>query len=171
MDNDFNKDLFVSYVGNVFVKLLTGISTGNLDDVKHFLDKSLIDRYNDIILNNEKLKQRMIYDEVNVRTVNIVNSYVQDNKNYIDVNILAKYIYCVIDEDGNTISGDDSRSFMVNYKLTFAKKINNKEHGIVRKCPGCGASIDVNGSGTCKYCGAVYNLDDYDYVLMEIEKV
>ena len=27
-----------------------------------------------------------------------------------------------------------------------------KELGIVRKCPHCGASMDINNSGYCKYC-------------------
>ena len=48
------------------------------------------------------------------------------------------------------------------------KKIDGRNAGIVRKCPACGSSIDVNNNGKCNYCGAIYNNEDYDYVLSNI---
>ena len=34
-----------------------------------------------------------------------------------------------------------------------------------RGCAGCGASIDVNASGICPYCGTVYNQEDKNWIL------
>ncbi len=36
-------------------------------------------------------------------------------------------------------------------------------------CPGCGKSANVNESGHCKCCGATFNMEDYDYILSDIE--
>ena len=73
-----------------------------------------------------------------------------------------------IDSDGNYVSGiNDHRIEKLN-RLTFMKKIDGRNAGIVRKCPACGSSIDVNNNGKCNYCGAIYNNEDYDYVLSNI---
>ena len=45
------------------------------------------------------------------------------------------------------------------------KKIDFQTVGTVNKCPGCGASIDVNASGICPYCGTVYNQEDKNWIL------
>ena len=57
----------------------------------------------------------------------------------------------------------------VDYNLTFTKKINAKEQGIVNRCPTCRAPLSVNTSGVCEYCGSTYNQEDYDWVLTKLE--
>ena len=76
--------------------------------------------------------------------------------------------YIISTITGDLIRGDDSKRIEKTYRLTFEKKLNTKEKSIVRKCPGCGASISVNTSGKCEYCGTIYNLEDYDYILTNI---
>ena len=44
------------------------------------------------------------------------------------------------------------------------------KQGIVRKCPTCGASMNINNSGECEYCHSIYNQEDYDWVLTKLEK-
>ena len=53
--------------------------------------------------------------------------------------------------------------------LTFVKKATAQKQGVVRKCPTCGAPLSVNTSGKCEYCGSIYNQEDYDWVLNELE--
>ena len=39
------------------------------------------------------------------------------------------------------------------------------------KCPSCGASIDVNRSGHCEYCGTTFDNENYDWILTSIRDV
>ena len=54
------------------------------------------------------------------------------------------------------------------YKLVVTKKRQFLQQGVVRKCPGCGASLSVNTKGVCEYCGTTYNMEDYNYILTSI---
>ena len=92
-----------------------------------------------------------------------------EDKEIIDVEIVSRYMDYIIDiNTGDLISGDDTRRIERRNILRFEKKLNTKDFGIVRKCPGCGASINVNNTGKCEYCDTIFNLDDYDYILVSI---
>ena len=170
-DPEFTESKFKTYVDNVFIKLHMGVVTKNLEDIKHFVSEEIYNKYQKIVENLNQKHLIQMYDEINVAQTDILNYKVTDTYMIIEVNLISRYLDYLMDEDGNYISGDtDVRSEKSNH-LIFTKKINYKETKTVRKCPGCGASIDVNASGKCDYCGTIYNLEEKDWVLTSIEIV
>ena len=166
---DFNEAMFKTKVDNIFVKLYTCIMKGDLADVRHFISEELYNNYinkiNELISHNK----RQMYDEINVKNTMIINRKILEDKEIIDVEIVSRYMDYIIDiNTGDLISGDDTRRIERRNILRFEKKLNTKDFGIVRKCPGCGASINVNNTGKCEYCDTIFNLDDYDYILVSI---
>lgn len=166
---DFNEAMFKTKVDNIFVKLYTCIMKGDLTDVRHFVSEELYNNYinkiNELISHNK----RQMYDEINVKNTMIINRKILEDKEIIDVEIVSRYMDYIIDiNTGDLISGDDTRRIERRNILRFEKKLNTKDFGIVRKCPGCGASINVNNTGKCEYCDTIFNLDDYDYILVSI---
>lgn len=166
---DFNEAMFKTKVDNIFVKLYTCIMKGDLTDVRHFISNELYNNYmnkiNELISHNK----RQMYDEINVKNTMIINRSILEDKEIIDVEIVSRYMDYIIDiNTGDLISGDDTRRIERRNILRFEKKLNTKDFGIVRKCPGCGASINVNNTGKCEYCDTIFNLDDYDYILVSI---
>ena len=166
---DFNEAMFKTKVDNIFVKLYTCIMKGDLTDVRHFISEELYNNYinkiNELISHNK----RQMYDEINVKNTMIINRKILEDKEIIDVEIVSRYMDYIIDiNTGDLISGDDTRRIERRNILRFEKKLNTKDFGIVRKCPGCGASINVNNTGKCEYCDTIFNLDDYHYILVSI---
>ena len=166
---DFNEAMFKTKVDNIFIKLYTCIMKGDLTDVRHFISEELYNNYinkiNELISHNK----RQMYDEINVKNTMIINRKILEDKEIIDVEIVSRYMDYIIDiNTGVLISGDDTRRIERRNILRFEKKLNTKDFGIVRKCPGCGASINVNNTGKCEYCDTIFNLDDYDYILVSI---
>ena len=166
---DFNEAMFKTKVDNIFVKLYTCIMKGDLTDVRHFISEELYNNYinkiNELISHNK----RQMYDEINVKNTMIINRKILEDKEIIDVEIVSRYMDYIIDiNTGDLISGDDTRRIERRNILRFEKKLNTKDFGIVRKCPGCGASINANNTGKCEYCDTIFNLDDYDYILVSI---
>lgn len=168
-DTNFNEGSFKSYVANVFVKLFTSVMLDELDNVKHFLSEDVYNQYKSKIddLNNKGVRQ--IYDELNVKDSSIIKVSITDTDFVITVLITSRYMDYMVDKNsGNFISGNNQSRIEKNYTLIFTKKRNFLQQGVVRKCPGCGASISVNTSGKCEYCGTIYNLEKYDYILTSI---
>ena len=166
---DFNEAMFKTKVDNIFVKLYTCIMKGDLTDVKHFISEELYNYYTNKINELSNFNKRQMYDEINVKNTSIINRSVLENKEIIDVEIISRYMDYIIDlNTGDTISGNDTRRIEKRNILRFEKKLNTKDFGLVRKCPGCGASINVNNTGKCEYCDTIFNLEDYDYILVSI---
>lgn len=167
--NDFNEAMFKTKVDNIFVKLYTAEMKQDLSDVMHFINDDVRDMFQNRIDENKRLNRRQMYDEINVKSTNIIDRCTTDDKEIVEVLIISRYMDYVIDMNtGTTIEGDDTRRIEKRNTLVFEKKINSKNIGIVRRCPGCGASMSVNTSGKCEYCGTIFNQEDYDYVLVKL---
>lgn len=167
--NEFNEAMFKTKVDNIFVKLYTCITKGNLTDVKHFISKDLEDNFQNKINEISSHNQRQIYDEINAKNTRIIDRVVTEEKETVKVEIISRYMDYIIDLDtGDTIRGDDTRRIEKTNILTFEKRLNTKNNNLVMKCPGCGASINVNNSGKCEYCDTIFDLEDYDYILVSL---
>ena len=168
-DTNFNEASFKSYIDNIFVKLFTAIMLDELDTVKHFLSENVYNEYQEKINNLNSKNIRQMYDELNVKTSNIQNIEITAEYFIITVSLTARYMDYLINKDtGDFISGNNTSRIEKHYTLTFTKKRNFLQQNAVRKCPGCGASINVNNNGICDYCGTSYNLEKYDYILTNI---
>ena len=168
-DKDFSESKFITYVNNVFIQIYTALMTKEIENIKHFVTDDVYGQLKQKvdILNQKGLIQ--MYDELNVAKTDILHYQVEDNQMIIQVMILSRYLDYFVDLDGNYVSGNrDSRVSRNNY-LTFMKKIDFQIVGTVNKCPGCGASIDVNASGICPYCGTVYNQEDKNWILSSMK--
>lgn len=167
--NEFNEAMFKTKVDNIFVKLYTCIMKGDLTDVKHFISNELYDRFTLRIKELSSYNQRQMYDEINVKNTNILSRNINDNKEVIEVEIISRYMDYILNLDtGDLVSGDDTRRVEKRNILRFEKRLDTKDISLVRRCPGCGASIDVNHTGKCEYCDTIFNNEDYDYILVEI---
>lgn len=168
--NEFNEAMFKTKVDNIFVKLFTSIMKGDLSDVDHFISDEVKNKYMTYINELKSRNKRQMYDELNVKDTKILSRKELEDKEVIEVEIISRYMDYIIDIDsGETIKGDDTRRIEKRNILVFEKKNDTKDIKLVRKCPGCGASISVNTSGKCDYCGTIYNLEDYDYILTDIQ--
>lgn len=172
IDSTFNESMFITKVNNIFVKLFTAIMLDKLDTVDHFINDEVYDAANNILNNVKSNGWRQMYDELNVKESKITNIEVNNDVYIINVYLQSRYMDYIINlGNGSLVSGNNSSRIQVDYNLTFTKKSNAMKQGIIRKCPGCGAPVNVNTSGICDYCGTSYNQEDYDWVLVKLEKI
>lgn len=168
-DTKFIEEDFLSYAANVFVKSFSAIMLGNLNDVDHFLTDEVFEKIKSIREENDKKNQIQMYDELNVKNIEIIDFKIIDNDIEIYVDLDSRYMdYKMDKETKKTISGNDKERIERNYKLVFTKKLSAIKNDFINKCSGCGASMDTNSSGVCPYCGKIFVQEEHDYVLKSI---
>ena len=171
-DNNYNESMFITRVNNIFTKLFTGIMFQNLDDIRHNISDNVYKFATNIISENKDKNLRRMYDELNIKNTDIVSRTVSDNYFEVEVIITTRYLkYFIKLDSGDYVSGDKDNRVMEKYRLIFKKRKNTKVQKSVRYCTNCGASIDINDSGKCRYCNTYYDSAKYDYILDKIEEV
>lgn len=168
-DNTFSENSFIAKVDNTFIMLLTAIMTDNLQRVEHKISSELFKHYSNVISQLNANNERQLYDELNVKKTSIEKIEQVENKYRIYVLLTSRYMdYRVNKTTGNFKSGNNTSRIEKDFYLTFEKNINVKNEQNAKKCPGCGANIDVNFSGKCDYCGAIYDTENYGWILTSI---
>lgn len=168
-DNTFMESKFKTNANNIFIQLYLALTTNNLDRVKHFISDEV---YNEFKLRLDELNNQneiQMFDEINAADINITDVIEEENKFIIKATLISKYLDYRVDKTTHKkISGNDyERVQKINY-LTFEKIKSATKQSNARKCPACGANIDVNNNGKCPYCDTIYNLKDHDWILTSI---
>lgn len=169
-DKDFAEAKFRAKVDNMFIQTYTGVMKQDLSKVEHFLSKEMFEKYSKKVENLKSKNQLQIYDELNVSDTNIINIDELEDKFVIKVSLLTKYLDYIITKDTKKyISGNREVRVEKRVKITLSKIKNAKSMEQARKCDGCGANMDLNKTGVCEYCGTVFELKNYDWVIDNIE--
>lgn len=168
-DKDFTEAKFKTKVDNMYIQIFTAVMKQDLIRVKHFLSEELYSKFEKKVeeLQNKNLMQ--IYGELNVSDTNIINASESDDEFEIEVKLLTKYLDYKIDKNTKKMVSGNSEVRTEEYKkIILTKTKNAKSLGIARTCQSCGANMDLNFNGRCPYCGTVFELKKYDWVIKDI---
>ncbi|HJJ04446.1 MAG TPA: TIM44-like domain-containing protein [Clostridiaceae bacterium] len=168
-DKDFTEAKFKAKADNIFIQLYTAVMKQDLTRVKHFLSDDLYKKFEEKVrlLNERNVIQ--IYGELNVSETRIAQISENEDNFEIEVNLLTKYLDYQIDKQTKKIvSGDNEVRTEKVMRLLFTKTKMAKSLGVARKCQSCGANIDLNMDGRCAYCGTIFKLERYDWILKNI---
>ena len=170
-DDDFTEATFLTKADHIFIMILSAIMENDLSSVKHYLSEDVYNHFDELVKSYEKDKVIRLFDEMNVKSTDIVNYTVEDNKLNIKVLLVSRYMDYFIDEDGEFKSGINDHRIELEHHITFTKRLDAKDLDEVRRCPSCGHSLDINASGLCPYCGQTIDMSDYDYIITEIDNI
>lgn len=170
LDPTFTESGFKTKVDNIFVMLHMSFMTDNMKRVEHFLSKGVFDEFSNKLNIFNSNNERQMYDELNVKSTDIIDVEVTDDKYIIIVRLISRYMDYIIDKNSCKYKRGNNQSRVEKENiLIFEKKRSAKQQGIVRYCSNCGHPMDVNRTGYCEYCHTTYNQQDYDWILTSIE--
>lgn len=168
-DQTFSESAFKAKVDNIFIQVYIAVMKQDLKKVQHFLSENVYNKYAQKIMELQSKNIIQVYDELNVSNTQIMSITDNEEEFQITVKLLTKYLDYIIDKTTRKyISGnrDVRREKYVTLVLTKTK--NAKVLGAARRCDCCGANMDLNKTGICEYCGSVYELKKYDWVVTQI---
>ena len=169
LDPTFSLPNFITKVDNIYVMLCTSVMTNNLKRVSHFLSDEVYKKYEDKINELNKKNVIQMYDELNVKSTEVIDVKITEEEYIITVRLVSRYMDYLINKDTREfVRGNNSRRIEVENTLVFTKKVGAKKLSAARSCPSCGANMDLNKTGVCPFCGNVFEQDDHDFILTDI---
>lgn len=169
-DSEFSESKFKSKVENEFIQIMLSMVSRKTLQVKHFVNDEVYERIINKIKNDVDNGRIQIYDELNVAGVELTNIEELEDRFKINVTVHSKALnYYLSLATRKYLSGNNSSRTDRDYHLVFEKIKDNKSLGAARRCPACGANLDVNKTGVCTYCGTILKLENYDWVITSMD--
>jgi predicted lipid-binding transport protein (Tim44 family) len=172
-DPQFDGAAFVERVRGAFVALQEAWSSRDLDVARGFMSPGLYYGWSTQVETMAAEQRKNVIENVQIRSiapVGVVHGRAVDD---VTVRIDAACVDYEVDErTGRTVFGSRDLEPFVEF-WTFQRSTNAKtpEHGLLdKRCPNCGAPLDVNQIGQCHYCKAAVTSGKFDWVLSRIEQ-
>lgn len=167
-----NEAELLTKVNNIYVMLMMSLMDGKLDRVSHFISENLQNKEQTKIDEWNQKNEQPIFGELNVKESTVISTQTFDEYEEVKVLLIGRYLDYVLDKTtGNIKYGDTSNRVEYQYVFRLTKKKDVKKRGLVYHCPSCGASLDINNTGVCSYCGEVSSVQNYDWIVADIEKI
>lgn len=119
--------------------------------------------------------KRNVLEDLSVGDLTIIAAHSDANYDTVTVRVLAACAdYDVDDQSGRVVRGNQRvEQWMEDWTFQRSSSASTPDAGgtMTQKCPNCGAPLDLDLSGVCKYCKAPVSSGAYDWVLARISQV
>lgn len=177
IDELFNKDEFIAWSKDVFVKLQEAWMNREWDSIRHFESNELFEMHKKQLQGYIDNHQINMMERICVKSAYLSNFTQSGDKDILTIVLNSKMIdYIINDETREVIKGDTTTERHSTYKLVFVRKTGIKtKPGMqtvdTKNCPNCGAPTEITSSGKCEYCGSVITTGEFNWVLSNLEKI
>lgn len=174
-DINFNKDEFLAWAKEVFIKLQSAWSNRNCEEIIYFETLPLYEQHKTQIQRYIDNGQRNIIQGICINLLEFLSFEEKDDREYLHVLINSEMTDYIIDENtGKILQGDMDTRRVTTYEMTFVRKKGVKTVPGMQtikeiECPNCGALTKITSFGKCTYCGSGINSEDFTWILANLE--
>ena len=175
-DPAFSESKFLGEVSNLYVRFQDAWTARDLTDVRPHLTEELYAKSDRQVKAYIQRGQTNHVERVSVLSANIVGCTKDAKNDIVTVEIVSRIVdYVTDDRTKNVVRGDMNKELFMTYRWTFIRSLGKQtaEDALVddKKCPNCGAPLDLNRSAVCEYCGSVVTSGDYGWVVSNIQGI
>jgi len=172
-DPQFDSEQFRARVQQAFFALQQAWQDRDLGASRPFMSPGLYLGWSSQVQQLIELHKKNVLEGLRVDGVDVVKVVHGEAFDNIAVRVTATCADYEVDErNGRMIFGSRSPSQFVEY-WTFQRSVGAQTTGrsiLDRVCPNCGAPLEINQVGECRYCRAAVTSGRFDWVLSRIEQ-
>ena len=175
-DPAFNKEEFVAWSKNLFIKLQQAWTARDWSTIRTFETESLFEQHKNQLQGYINNNQINVMDRICVNYAHLYNYRVEGDKEILTVRLNSRMEDYIIDATTKQVlKGQKGLDKVNTYLLTFIRKngVKTKQGTIevnTTNCPNCGAPTQITSSGKCDYCGSVITTGEYSWALSNLER-
>jgi hypothetical protein len=173
-DPNFTEQQFLDRAQLAFFLLQKAWQDRNVDEGRAYMSPGLYMGWKLQVDQMTAQHRKNVLESLYIQGLHIVKASHDNNFDTITIRVDASAKdYDVDDQTGKKLGGDGSDTPFTEY-WTFTRSAGAKtlvSGGVTeKKCPNCGAPLEVNATGECKYCGQAVTSGKFDWVLGKIDQ-
>ncbi len=174
-DPAFNQETFLEQVQRTFFVVQEAWSQRKPDMSRQVMADGLWQQHRVQIQGYLDAHKRNVLEDLTVGDLRIIAARSDGSYDTITVRVSAACAdYDVDDQSGRIVRGDRKvRQWAEDWTFQRSSSAVTRPAGgtLSAKCPNCGAPLDLDLAGVCKYCKAPVSSGSYDWVLARIAQL
>ena len=174
-DPAFNQEAFLESVQRAFFVVQEAWTERKPDMSRQVMADGIWQTHRAQIQKYVDEHKRNLLEDLSVGDLTILSAHTDQTYDTIIVRILAACAdYDVDDKSGKVVRGNKGvGEWQEDWTFQRSSQATTKPAGgtLSSKCPNCGAPLDLDLQGVCKYCHAPIMSGKYDWVLARISQV
>ena len=174
-DRNFNREVFLEQVQRTFFVVQEAWTQRKPEMSRQVMADGLWQQHRVQIQGYVDAHKRNVLEDLAVGSLSIIGAHTDANYDTITVRVLAACAdYDIDDRNERVIRGHRQvENWMEDWTFQRSSSATTPKDGgtMTAKCPNCGAPLDLDLSGVCKYCKAPVSSGSYDWVLARISQV
>ena len=174
-DPDFDREAFLEQVQRTFFVVQEAWTQRKPDMSRQVMADGLWQQHKVQIQGYVDAHKRNVLEDLAVADLSIIAAHSDATYDTVTVRVTACCAdYDVDDQNGKVIRGNKAvENWAEDWTFQRSSTATTKTGGgtMSAKCPNCGAPLDLDIAGVCKYCKAPVSSGAYDWVLARIAQV
>lgn len=168
---NFDKSKFIEEGYGIYLAVQDAWMNFKLEDVKNVLTDEMYNMYESQLDTLQVKGEQNIMKDFVRKNAYLKNVEVQnDNITITACYVIEFYDYIIEQSSGKVLRGSSNNKIRITYNMKFRKTVNAKS--VLTNCPNCGAKLEeMNGAGTCKYCGSKIVYENSKWVLTDKKNI
>ncbi len=170
-DPSFLWPAFEQRVALIFGEFQLAWSNRDLVKMRPYLSDNLFQMQEYWVEAYRAQKLRNVTENARIERIELARVESDASFDALTIRLWATSLDYTVTDDGKLVTGSKSRERRYSEYWTLIRGSSRK--GPTRTepvCPNCGAPLDINMVGTCKYCQAKVTSGEFDWVLSRIEQ-
>ena len=176
LDPGFDEAAFTEHLSNLYVQMQEQWHNRDIEDLKPYFTDALYNQSARQLAEKKRAGQTPCTERVAVLEVKPRGFYQSGGLDHMVVRVRTRIVaYTLDDATGEVISGDRNKEKFMEYEWDLSRK-----SGVITEaakkmqsisCPNCSASLDINQTARCPYCGSVVTVVNEDWALSNIKGI
>ena len=174
IDPSFNAEQFRDKVSNLYVQFQNAWQKKDLSPLRPYLTDTYYSQMDNQLGRYRNSGQTNIVDRIAVLKTELMGWKQESGYDEMIVRLDTRIVDYVIDDNtGNIVRGSKTDEKFMTYEWTLVRttgvKTSRSTGTTGQTCPYCGASVNINQSAVCEYCGSVLTTDKFDWAVSNIK--
>jgi predicted lipid-binding transport protein (Tim44 family)/DNA-directed RNA polymerase subunit RPC12/RpoP len=176
-DTNFSEPELQEKISNLYVQMQNCWTAKNMESLRPYFTDTAYAQFDRQLDSYRKNCRTNYVERISVLDVSLLGWYEQKNNDCMVANVRARIVdYTKDDKTGNIISGSATTEKFMTYEYILVRSsdyVTNAQDKDIKtlNCPNCGASLDINHSAECPYCGSIITAKSYDWAISSIKGI
>ncbi len=158
-DENFSESGLCEKLAKMYPELQAGWQAKDLTELRPYMTDAFYAQMDRQLNNYRRFGQTNIVSDINVQKVQIKGWYESGGNDVMVAELTASIKdYTINDQTGEVVKGSKTATKMMRYEWSLVRPTGTKTTDSTTHleiCPNCGAALEINNAGRCKYCDSI----------------